>query len=222
MKKRKVKIDRKCQDCEVDCQCGCQSNIYSLPFEVMERVLWYQDPLTLISLERTSKFFFAIVSDFWVLYCKRNRLLKRPTPLCSTWRSKNGDGYCYEKALQQVNDDTQRWRMMAIRVYLRHNSQCVVCMSICNEKEQHFLYREDVLLCHRCLPYFSITITHDLVWIFILCFLPVTTCSDIVHTMKCGNFIKLKVITSNHIDIIPAFVIVFHMGGREGGTCSMS
>ena len=167
MRKRKVDIDRKCLECEIDCKCGCQNNIYALPVEVIERILWYEDPLTLVALEKVSKFFLSVVSDFWISYCKRNRLLKKPIPLCSDWSSENWSIYSYRKATEQVTDEVQRWRIMAIRVYLKWNSRCVICMSICDDTEQSYTYGDDVLLCPRCLPNFSITITHDLVWVFI-------------------------------------------------------
>ena len=163
MGKSKVKAGRKCIDCDFDCQCGCQNNIYSLPLEVLERILWYEDPVTLASLERTSKFFASIVSEFWFSYCKRKHLVKKPTPLCSGWQETEDDFYSYGKALKRVNDDKQRWRIMAIRVYLRDKSQCVVCRSPCNDTNQTFLFAEDILLCFRCLPHFSIKVTHDLV-----------------------------------------------------------
>lgn len=152
-----------CLDCDISCRCGCQSNISLLPMEILERILWYEDPLTLAALERTSKLFRLIVSDFWKLYCKREKLLKKPTALCSYYRDK-GDGiyHSYDKSFQRMNDDRQRWRIMAIRVHLRSRGKCVVCYSFCKNTE-HFIFGEDVLLCYRCLPNFSITITHNLV-----------------------------------------------------------
>ena len=163
MRKLTSKPARRCLDCEIDCRCGCQSNIYSLPLEVIERILMFEDPLTLAALEKTSKFFYSLVADFWALYCKRNHICKKPTPLCTEWYSSNEGIYSYENAVEQVTDGSQRWRIMAIRVYLRRMSKCVICMSTCDDMEQNFLYGEDVLLCRRCLPHFSITVSHDLV-----------------------------------------------------------
>jgi len=162
MRKGKVDIDRKCIECEIDCKCGCQSNIYALPLEVIERILWYEDLLTLVALEKVSRFFLSVVSDFWISYCKRNRLLKKPIPLCSDWSSESRSIYSYKKTKEQVSDEAQRWRIMAIRVYLKWNSRCVICMSICDDTEQNYTYGDDVLLCPSCLPNFTITINHDL------------------------------------------------------------
>lgn len=162
MSEAMTRMTRSCPECEIDCQCGCQSNIYLLPLEVLERILWYEDPMTLIALEGTSKHFWFVVSNFWNLYCKRKGLTKKPTPLCSYWCAGDGAFHSYNRAVERVNDDRLRWRIMAIRIYLRHNCKCVICRSPC-DKVEHFVFGEDVLLCIRCMPRFSITVTHDLV-----------------------------------------------------------
>ena len=176
---------RKCSECSEDCRCGCQdqsgqrsrshssrsynsksqSIIFSLPLEVLEHILQYQDPLTLLSIERTSKFFFAAVARFWNTYCKQRRLYKKPTPLCLGWDVNKGNIYSYERAVQVVTEQEERWRIAAVRNYLRDNQQCVVCRANCENllDGERFIFGDDVLLCPRCVPHFTITITHDLV-----------------------------------------------------------
>ena len=156
---------RKCSECEVNCQCGCQSNIFSLPLEVLEQILLYEDPITLTALERTSKYLFAVVSNFWVKYCKQKEIDIKPTPLCLGWNGMIDEFYSYDKAVELSHDAQQQWRIAAVRCYLRRNRQCVVCRASCSNipLNELFTANSDVLLCFRCFPHFTITITHDLV-----------------------------------------------------------
>ena len=157
-----LKSLKRCSSCDEDCQCGCQSNIYSLPLEVLEQIFEYEDPITLLSLERTCKLLFSVVSRFWETYCRRKRLKKYPTPLCIGWNLDNDSAYSYEKAVQLSKDPDQKWRTVAVRSFLCANQQCVFCKVPCSAN-QTVQCETDILLCARCLPHFSITITHDVV-----------------------------------------------------------
>ena len=154
-----------CTSCPVSCTCGCQNGFESLPVEIIESILSYQDPVSIIAVGKTCRKLASIVSHFWRIYCKLHQLFLEPTPLCVGWRTKSTSIFSYDRAVQLCQDSTQKWQLLAVRCYLKENGCCVVCMAKCGKSNtaDGFFFNEDILLCLRCLHTFCVYINAEMV-----------------------------------------------------------
>eukprot|EP00794_Sanderia_malayensis_P011978 gene11978-13215_t len=156
---------RRCSSCDEDCRCGCQSNIYSLPWEILEKILEYEDPVTLLAVERTCRMLCVLVSTMWIKYCKARGWGKAPTPLCLGLGVGKHSVYSYDKAVELSTGENQMWRLLAVRSFLVQSKRCVYCRScITNDLVlERCTLSHDVLLCSRCIQHFAIIVTHDMI-----------------------------------------------------------
>lgn len=140
----------------------------SLPDVVLKMILGFLDIKSLIALERVNHALSESICKYWKEYCLNRGLTKDPTPICVGWNVNPCSKFSYDKALQLCNDPIKKWRVLAIRNYLKTSFKCVICeeflRDVCGVNGVYL--QHDILLCHpRCMDIFLLNVRNNVVGI---------------------------------------------------------
>eukprot|EP00794_Sanderia_malayensis_P011977 gene11977-13214_t len=120
-----------------------------LPAVVINKILESLDIETLLSLEKTCHKLLDIVKKYWQVYCKRNKVLEDPSPLCVAWNVNPKSIFSFDNAVQYCENPESRWKVMSIRFALTKDRKCIICKTdlrdMCGLNGLYF--EHDLLLC---------------------------------------------------------------------------
>ena len=145
---------------------SCVFSLDNLPRHIITKIFSFLDISDLISLESMSRRTLEHVTHFWKTYCQRYKLAGDPTPLCVGWELNQMSLYSYDSAVALCKHPVKKWRLLAVRCFLRDCYRCVICCQHLKDRNSvdGFYFKHDVLLCYpQCYEIFTLNFQLDMV-----------------------------------------------------------
>ena len=145
---------------------SCVFSLDNLPRHIITKIFSFLDISDLISLESMSRRTLEHVTHFWKTYCQRYKLAGDPTPLCVGWKLNQMSLYSYDSAVALCKHPVKKWRLLAVRCFLRDCYRCVICCQHLKDRNSvdGFYFKHDVLLCYpQCYEIFTLNFQLDMV-----------------------------------------------------------